>query len=547
MSDLEKFVSLLYDGLEGYAYSPVKTKTGSFVQHFFQLPKQRESLLEHIRESRDTGDVYLGPALYSSPKVSKDNVVSCRVAWAEYDGNTTIDLKGLKPSAVVQTSVPTHQHIYFRTDGNPAEIEKINRRLARFLSADTSGWDITQILRPPETRNYKQPKNWKNVKLLELNENVRAVFDRVPEIEIREPKDISVDELPLAVEVLNRAPSIAEYIEKKRPLIEDRSKHLVAVGYLMAENGFNEMEILSVLFHLDEALQKYTGRSNQLLILAQIAQQAVDKVVEREEEIVAQFEVFTIENLLKYSKEHDFIIDGWLPKGGLMILAGEPGVGKTQLGLQLGYCMSLGTEFLGKKIKSAKVGFLTLELPPEALKTFVQRQVSDPQKLTNMIVVKEPFDFQVSHIEAIQKIHGLDVMIIDSLSDLTIEELEESVSKKLFRQLATIRRRTGIALIIIHHIRKLQPNMKRKEITINDLYGSMIFGKESDAVIGLYETEAGLVLQEVKIRFSKKNPIVDVKRNDATLLYETMREVSDAVDNDSGGTGKSQKPPKRGF
>lgn len=40
---------------------------------------------------------------------------------------------------------------------SPTEAEQLNRRLALALGADKTGWDLTQLLRPADTRNYKYP------------------------------------------------------------------------------------------------------------------------------------------------------------------------------------------------------------------------------------------------------------------------------------------------------------------------------------------------------------------------------------------------------
>src|SRR5205823_123867 len=39
----------------------------------------------------------------------------------------------------------------------PAHAEQLNRRLSRAIGADSSGWDLTQLLRIPGTRNWKYP------------------------------------------------------------------------------------------------------------------------------------------------------------------------------------------------------------------------------------------------------------------------------------------------------------------------------------------------------------------------------------------------------
>jgi hypothetical protein len=52
----------------------------------------------------------------------------------------------------------------------PEEGQDLNRRLAYAMGADLSGWDLTQLLRVPGTRNYKYP-GAPLVELARLSEN----------------------------------------------------------------------------------------------------------------------------------------------------------------------------------------------------------------------------------------------------------------------------------------------------------------------------------------------------------------------------------------
>jgi len=60
MNDLDIYIDTIFDGMEGYIYSPVKT-TSDWKTAWFQFPEERDQLLEHIRKSE--GDVYISPAV----------------------------------------------------------------------------------------------------------------------------------------------------------------------------------------------------------------------------------------------------------------------------------------------------------------------------------------------------------------------------------------------------------------------------------------------------------------------------------------------------
>jgi hypothetical protein len=97
-------------------------------------------------------------------------VLGSWVLWVDFDGNAPAEwskepIEGQvfvpPPSAIIQSSIPGHEHCYWRLDEfltNTSKLEDRNRSLAYVLKADTSGWDRDQVLRPPHTINRKRDK-----------------------------------------------------------------------------------------------------------------------------------------------------------------------------------------------------------------------------------------------------------------------------------------------------------------------------------------------------------------------------------------------------
>ena len=82
------------------------------------------------------------------------------------------------------------------------------------------------------------------------------------------------------------------------------------------------------------------------------------------------FNTMAVDNYLTTynDKEVTHIIDGLLVQGGVTILAGSDGVGKSWLGLQMGFCISTGTDFLGWETKKMPVLLIQFELGTAQLK-----------------------------------------------------------------------------------------------------------------------------------------------------------------------------------
>jgi hypothetical protein len=151
-------------GKPTYVYLPVKSEGGKWTKYSFRWPKQKQAVIRHVLQHDATGnDVYYSPALYSQSRPVKENVMGSWFLWVDFDGNAPEDWDAVEgvphPTLIVQSSLPGHEHCYWRLDQFVTDLSKIeerNRSLAYVMSADTSGWDADQVLRPPGTTNYKR-------------------------------------------------------------------------------------------------------------------------------------------------------------------------------------------------------------------------------------------------------------------------------------------------------------------------------------------------------------------------------------------------------
>lgn len=149
-----------------FCYVPVESG-GEWVKYMFEWPRQRAAVVRHILKwSAIEANVFYSPALYKANRPLKENVLGSWFLWVDFDGNapaTWADLDSTvsipKPSLRVQSSLPGHEHCYWKLDTFLTDIDLLedrNRALAYMLKADTSGWDADQILRPIHTMNHKR-------------------------------------------------------------------------------------------------------------------------------------------------------------------------------------------------------------------------------------------------------------------------------------------------------------------------------------------------------------------------------------------------------
>jgi RepB DNA-primase from phage plasmid len=157
---------------------------------------------------------------------------------------------------------------------DPCLGEELNQRLAYALGADTSGWDLTQLLRLPGTPNGKY---WDapRVRLLEMSDvrhDPHALANELPPISdpVRSPVpggaavDVG-DAEPLAVEKLSRAGLrvwLGEAVKRTPDGRLDRSASLVRIARVLYEAGASRAAIVAGLAERDLTLgwRKYADR-----------------------------------------------------------------------------------------------------------------------------------------------------------------------------------------------------------------------------------------------------------------------------------------------
>ena len=127
-----------------------------FRTRYFEYPRSATAAADWALEKTEEGhDVYFCAHLLTKRRRIKENAQEVRTLWGELDGAEVPDGE-LAPSAVIESS-PGRFHCYWRlTDPiPPQDAELLNKRLAQKIGADPSGVDRTQLLRVPNTVNYK--------------------------------------------------------------------------------------------------------------------------------------------------------------------------------------------------------------------------------------------------------------------------------------------------------------------------------------------------------------------------------------------------------
>lgn len=230
------------------------------------------------REAGQERELYTCAHLLTRPVRRKDAAAPVGSLYADVD-HDRIPASVPAPTVVVESS-PGKLQAYWRLTEllAPSAAAALNRRLAHALGADPSGWDLTQLLRVPGTRNYKYPEA-PLVRLLALSKGRYAatMFDQLlPPV----PAEPAVPRppgprtaLPAAGgEILRRLSRPAqavwsgEVVKLTPEGAVDRSASLVRIARVLYEAGVPPAEIVSALAERDVSLgwHKYSERPNVL-------------------------------------------------------------------------------------------------------------------------------------------------------------------------------------------------------------------------------------------------------------------------------------------
>ncbi len=185
--------------------------------------------------------------------------------------------------------------------------------------------------------------------------------------------------------------------------------------------------------YVEELVSKSNGAKTSLSTHRQQVNKPVliDEIQFREED-----------RIISYSNELNRVLGGGIVYGSIILLGGEPGIGKSTLMLQLGL-----------HLKDKKVLYISGEESDQQIKLRANRIEAENKNLYVLTeVVMENILTQLSN-------HPVDVIIIDSIQTLytgLIESSAGSISqiRECTGQLLKLAKTTGIPIFLIGHITK---------------------------------------------------------------------------------------------
>lgn len=244
----------------------------------------------------------------------------------------------------------------------------------------------------------------------------------------------------------------------------------------------------------------------------------------------------------------EFIIEpGLLTRTGLLVIAGEPGVGKSWLAMQAGFDISKGRRLWGIfPTRKARVIHFELEnRTPKERERFISFENGYSSDIGYCDKIQPTLDnhqFNAFYNEI--KDWGAEVCIIDSFQATIDDENDSKTQKKTLKWYRDTANKLQVSIILVQQIKKRQKVYDGKSrkflmppLALDDIRGSKVFEYGIDTAIGLSrDSHTDKYIQFLKTRYSEYS-LYDIKielKFESKLhlpKYPILSEILNILDN----------------
>lgn len=439
-----------------------KSSSGKWQDHFFKRSALSE--VEAFIEDNEDKDIYFCPHGFTQPKRRKEYAVPPSMLWSDLDEADPRTIK-VKPTVAIESSPGRFVGLWIIDE---VMTEDLNQRLSYTVGGDKSGWDLTQVLRVPGTRNYKYTST----------PRVRLMWSDGPEYTVKElngrlattrSSTPSTGGGSEASEVFRKHQKrfpmwLRRELLNGKPKAGKRSEMFWKLESTLIELGLEEEEVFVLM--KASPWNKFEGRSSEDEQIRREIRKSIEehlrgsrKVVGEEKDDVGQYlrSMDTIE-----AEPINWVIYPYLAKGEVTIVEGDPGQGKSYMVQK--WCAAIcdgKTSPSPRKYvqKESKIVYFDIENDPARV-TKPRLMMNGVKNMHNFIQCAEPFSINdddfMEKLEAwFERVRPL-VAVFDTLNTylggadaFKAHEVQQVFVK--FKELAV---RYNCAVIVIRHLTK---------------------------------------------------------------------------------------------
>ncbi len=323
-----------------------KDMRGKFRNH----PFKRNDISGALRfiKKYPNRDLYMSAHNFSEPLRQKEVSLDPHHLYADLDecDPRTIDIK---PTLAFESS-PGRYVGYWFCDGPVPE--ELNRRFAYHIGADPSGWDRTQVLRIPGTKNHKYDEK-PEVKVLWTDgphHEVKRIDKMVPQLTTEDDRPEGGDATDIYRQYERAIPrGLRREFTNPKVVNGKRSEVLWKMINACLEAGMTSDETFTVMWHndwnkfqdrrggermmenqIDKALGRHVGGSAKKPKKKAPQEDPARNVKadrKKSDDPDGRFKIVTMDQV---EEEHiEWTVDGMIAPGQTTMFEGDPGVGKS--------------------------------------------------------------------------------------------------------------------------------------------------------------------------------------------------------------------------
>jgi DNA replication protein DnaC len=488
---------------------------GKWVDHFFSR-NEFKLIGKFLKKNKDK-DLYFCPHGFDRKRRLKKYAVAPKLLYADLDEVNPGTLK-IKPTILIESSPGRFVGLWVI---DRLMTEEINRQLTYLLDSDKGGWDLTQLLRIPQTLNYKY-KSTPKVRIVWMDGpdyKLDDIIKQLPNVPLEETANDNVEAIYRRHEKHLTIFLRRELLTKKKVKPGKRSDVFWRLVQELVECGVSKDEVYELL--KASPWNKFAGRNDQERQIKREIDKAIKghiPQVKNEEPITPDEEEYTYLSRSMAQVEAEVIEWLWHPyiaKGELTILEGDPGLGKSYLAQIIGLHICDGKRLPSQKaqrVSQGKVAYFDMEnsagsvtknrLIDNGMRNFNRfYQEEEGFSIRNDEIVDEIF-------EAIEKLRPV-LVVFDTINSYMgkTDTHNASDTQQAFSRFREIARRFNCAVLVLRHLTK-----SPKERAIYRGQGSIAF-------TGL----ARVVMTVGRDPDDEKARIIAVAKNNVTSDPEALR------------------------
>jgi len=192
--------------------------------------------------------------------------------------------------------------------------------------------------------------------------------------------------------------------------------------------------------------------------IPRLVETAAEKFSKNDKELLERFKLTSASDFIK-ANSISWLVKHILPSGGLAMIYGKSGTGKSFFALDITASISRGISWCGKKVKQGKIVYIAAEGVNgfrRRIQAYSAHHSISPNELAFKIIAETPDltkDNDKALIASIKEDGGAQVVVIDTLAQVSAGANENSAEdmSMVLRRCQNIQKETGALVLLIHH------------------------------------------------------------------------------------------------